>query len=108
MSGLEFGPQHPTCAGDNTGFIGPRSVRAAISPFSDAPHHVAPTPACRGLEIDVPTLYVEGKTYQEIGDHLDRLVKWINDALQCIKRKLEVDLTDRATADHHEELALVA
>ncbi len=61
-----------------------------------------------GLEIDVLTLYVEGKTYQEIGDHLDRHVKSIDNALQRIKRKLEVHLVDRATADHHEELALIA
>lgn len=60
------------------------------------------------LEVDVLTLYVEGKSYQEIGDQLDRHVKSIDNALQRIKRKLEVHLADRAMADHHEDLALIA
>ncbi len=42
-----------------------------------------------GLEIDVLTLYVEGRTYQEIADLLGRRVKSIDNALQRIKRKLE-------------------
>ena len=61
-----------------------------------------------GLEVDVLTLYVEGKSYQEIGDHLGRHVKSIDNALQRIKRKLEVHLADRAAADHEEDLALIA
>ncbi len=60
------------------------------------------------LEIEVLTLYVEGKTYQEIGDHLDRHVKSIDNALQRIKRKLEAHLADRAAADHEDDLALIA
>jgi len=40
-----------------------------------------------GLEVDVLRLYVEGKSYQEIGDHLGRHVKSIDNALQRIKRK---------------------
>jgi RNA polymerase sporulation-specific sigma factor len=61
-----------------------------------------------GLEIDVLTLYVEGKSYQEIGDHLGRHVKSIDNALQRIKRKLELHLAERAEADHDEDLALIA
>jgi RNA polymerase sporulation-specific sigma factor len=61
-----------------------------------------------GLEVDVLTLYVEGKSYQEIGDHLGRHVKSIDNALQRIKRKLEMHLADRAAADHEEDLALIA
>lgn len=60
------------------------------------------------LEVDVLTLYVEGKSYQEIGDHLGRHVKSIDNALQRIKRKLEMHLADRAAADHEEDLALIA
>ena len=60
------------------------------------------------LEVDVLTLYVEGKSYQEIGDQLDRHVKSIDNALQRIKRKLETHLTDRAEADHEDDLALIA
>jgi RNA polymerase sporulation-specific sigma factor len=41
------------------------------------------------LEVDVLTLYVEGKSYQEIGDQLGRHVKSIDNALQRVKRKLE-------------------
>jgi RNA polymerase sporulation-specific sigma factor len=61
-----------------------------------------------GLEVDVLTLYVEGKSYQEIGDHLGRHVKSIDNALQRIKRKLELHLADRAASDHEEDLALIA
>ncbi|HEX3425936.1 MAG TPA: RNA polymerase sporulation sigma factor SigH [Acidimicrobiales bacterium] len=41
------------------------------------------------LEVDVLRLYVEGKSYQEIGDHLGRHVKSIDNALQRVKRKLD-------------------
>jgi RNA polymerase sporulation-specific sigma factor len=41
------------------------------------------------LEVDVLRLYVEGKSYQEIGRHLGRHVKSIDNALQRIKRKLD-------------------
>jgi len=61
-----------------------------------------------GLEVDVLTLYVEGKSYQEIGDHLGRHVKSIDNALQRIKRKLETHLMERAAADHEDDLALIA
>ena len=47
-----------------------------------------------GLEVDVLRLYVEGKSYQEIGDQLGRHVKSIDNALQRIKRKLEGHLTE--------------
>ena len=60
------------------------------------------------LEVSVLTLYVEGKSYQEIGDQLGRHVKSIDNALQRIKRKLEGHLADRAAADHDEDLALIA
>ena len=52
-----------------------------------------------GLEVDVLRLYVEGKSYQEIGDQLGRHVKSIDNALQRIKRKLEGHLSERAEAD---------
>ncbi len=49
-----------------------------------------------GLEVDVLRLYVEGKSYQEIGDRLGRHVKSIDNALQRIKRKLDTHLTQQA------------
>ena len=52
-----------------------------------------------GLEVDVLKLYVSGKSYQEIGDHLGRHVKSIDNALQRIKRKLDVHLQERAAAE---------
>ena len=52
-----------------------------------------------GLEVDVLRLYVEGKSYQEIGDQLGRHVKSIDNALQRIKRKLDVHLQDQAAED---------
>jgi RNA polymerase sporulation-specific sigma factor len=52
-----------------------------------------------GLEVDVLRLYVEGKSYQEIGDVLGRHVKSIDNALQRIKRKVDAHLSDEASAD---------
>jgi RNA polymerase sporulation-specific sigma factor len=51
------------------------------------------------LEVDVLRLYVEGKSYQEIGVHLNRHVKSIDNALQRIKHKLDVHLRERTDID---------
>ena len=51
------------------------------------------------LEVDVLRLYVEGRSYQEIGEHLGRHVKSIDNALQRIKRKLDVHITERDEAE---------
>ena len=40
------------------------------------------------LEMEVLTYYLEGKSYQEIAEHLERHVKSIDNALQRVKRKL--------------------
>ena len=42
-----------------------------------------------GLELEVLTLYIEGRAYQEISIILNRHVKSIDNALQRVKRKLE-------------------
>jgi RNA polymerase sporulation-specific sigma factor len=47
-----------------------------------------------GLEWEVLTLYLEGKSYQDIAEELDRHVKSIDNALQRVKRKLEKHLED--------------
>jgi RNA polymerase sporulation-specific sigma factor len=52
-----------------------------------------------GLEVDVLRLYVEGKSYQEIGAQLGRHVKSIDNALQRIKRKLDIHLHERDQAE---------
>ncbi|MER3452567.1 MAG: RNA polymerase sporulation sigma factor SigH [Acidimicrobiia bacterium] len=52
-----------------------------------------------GLEVDVLRLYVEGKSYQEIGERLGRHVKSIDNALQRIKRKLDLHLQAEAAAE---------
>jgi RNA polymerase sporulation-specific sigma factor len=41
------------------------------------------------LEWEVLSLYLQGKSYQEIAEDLDRHVKSIDNALQRVKRKLE-------------------
>ena len=51
------------------------------------------------LETEVLRLYVEGKSYQEIAERLQRHVKSIDNALQRIKRKLEGHLLARSAAD---------
>jgi RNA polymerase sporulation-specific sigma factor len=55
------------------------------------------------LEVEVLRLYVEGKSYIEIGSHLGRHVKSIDNALQRIKRKLDQQLT---SDEEERELAL--
>jgi RNA polymerase sporulation-specific sigma factor len=57
------------------------------------------------LEVDVLRLYVEGRSYQEIGDLLGRHAKSIDNAIQRIKRKLECHLDQRRT---EEQTAAVA
>ncbi len=47
------------------------------------------------LETEVLQLYMDGKSYQQIGDMLGRHVKSIDNALQRIKRKLEQHLATR-------------
>lgn len=47
------------------------------------------------LEWEVLTSYLEGKSYQEIADDLDRHVKSIDNALQRVKRKLEKYLEEQ-------------
>ena len=42
-----------------------------------------------GLELEVLTSYLDGKSYQEIASDLDRHEKSIDNALQRVKRKLE-------------------
>jgi RNA polymerase sporulation-specific sigma factor len=46
------------------------------------------------LEVEVLRLYVEGKSYHEIGSHLGRHVKSIDNALQRVKRKIEKNLSE--------------
>jgi RNA polymerase sporulation-specific sigma factor len=58
-----------------------------------------------GLEVDVLRLYVEGKSYHEIGEHLGRHVKSIDNALQRIKRKLEAHLDERDASEADAEAA---
>ncbi len=48
-----------------------------------------------GLETQVLLLYIEGRSYQQIADDLDRHVKSIDNALQRIKRKVEQHLAYR-------------
>ena len=52
-----------------------------------------------GLEVEVLSLYVEGRSYQEIGAQLQRHVKSIDNALQRIKRKLDQHLVNEAAAE---------
>ncbi len=51
------------------------------------------------LEVEVLRLYVEGKSYVEIAESLQRHVKSIDNALQRIKRKLDAHLKAREMAE---------
>jgi len=55
-----------------------------------------------GFEAEVLHMYVEGKSYQEIAKHLNRHVKSIDNALQRIKRKVELHLRDRNRGEPEE------
>jgi RNA polymerase sporulation-specific sigma factor len=54
------------------------------------------------FETEVLHMYVEGKSYQEIGEHLNRHVKAIDNAIQRIKRKVELHLRDRRAEEESE------
>lgn len=47
------------------------------------------------LEWEVLSLYLDGKSYQEIAEELDKQVKSIDNALQRVKRKLEKFLEEQ-------------
>jgi RNA polymerase sporulation-specific sigma factor len=51
------------------------------------------------LEVDVLRLFVEGRSYSEIAEHLHRQVKAIDNAIQRVKRKVEQHLRERALAE---------
>lgn len=51
------------------------------------------------LEVEVLRLYVDGKSYIEIAELLQRHVKSIDNALQRIKRKLDSHLRQRSSAE---------
>ena len=53
------------------------------------------------LERQVLMLYLDGRSYQEIAEHLDRHVKSIDNALQRVKRKLERYLEVRNIAKYN-------
>ncbi len=46
-------------------------------------------------ESDVVRLYIEGRPYQEIADTLNRHIKSVDNALQRVKRKIELYLKDQ-------------
>jgi RNA polymerase sporulation-specific sigma factor len=60
------------------------------------------------LEIEVLVPHVDGCSYQEIADRLDRHTKAVDNALQRIKRKLELALEQRAEDDRRADLQLIA
>jgi RNA polymerase sporulation-specific sigma factor len=50
------------------------------------------TEALSGFESDVLVLYMEGKSYNEIADRLGRHPKAVDNALQRVKRKVEIQI----------------
>ncbi len=55
------------------------------------------------FEAEVLHMYVEGKSYQEIAQFLGRHVKSVDNALQRIKRKVELHLRSRGTTNEADE-----
>jgi len=87
-----------------------RSVADTVAePDSDPLDHVIENDSLRrlqqavvemlsDLEADVLRLYVEGRSYEEIADSLGRRTKSIDNALQRIKKKVELRLPTRSHA----------
>jgi RNA polymerase sporulation-specific sigma factor len=50
------------------------------------------TEALSGFESDVLVLYMEGKSYNDIADRLSRHPKAVDNALQRVKRKVEIQI----------------
>jgi RNA polymerase sporulation-specific sigma factor len=55
--------------------------------------------ALSDLEVEVLRMYVEGRSYVEIADVLCRHTKSVDNALQRIKRKIDVHLREREVAE---------
>ncbi len=56
-----------------------------------------------GLEVEVLGLYVDGRSYAEISERLDRPVKSVDNALRRIKAKVAHHLAQRDAADRAED-----
>ncbi len=52
-----------------------------------------------GLESSVLTMYLEGRSYEEIAERLDCTPKTVDNALQRVKRKVTVHLRSREVVD---------
>jgi RNA polymerase sporulation-specific sigma factor len=55
------------------------------------------------FESEVLHLYVDGKSYQEIAEALNQHVKSVDNALQRIKRKVDLHLRARRASEHQAE-----
>ena len=62
------------------------------SPFLTKSTFSTTTDALSEFETDVLSLYVGGKSYGEIADTLGRHAKSVDNALQRIKRKVEIQV----------------
>jgi RNA polymerase sporulation-specific sigma factor len=60
------------------------------------------------LEVEVLRLYVDGASYAEISQKLDRHTKAVDNAIQRIKRKVEGVLARRAQEEAQAEYAQLA
>ncbi|ENH95873.1 RNA polymerase factor sigma-70 [Gracilibacillus halophilus YIM-C55.5] len=72
--------------------VDPQELIVNREKYGDMEHQLAEI--LSDLERDVLLLYLEGKTYQDISEELNRHVKSIDNALQRVKRKLEKFLED--------------
>ena len=61
--------------------------------------HEALAASLSPLEVDVLTLYVEGRSYEVIAEQVGRHVKAVDNALQRVKRKLTQHLAEQAEFD---------
>ncbi|MFL6139863.1 MAG: RNA polymerase sporulation sigma factor SigH [Frankiaceae bacterium] len=55
--------------------------------------------ALSDLEVEVLRLYLDGLSYQAIAERVDRHVKAVDNALQRVKRKIELHVRERSVAE---------
>ncbi len=80
-----------------TGVSDPADLVISAERIRDLQDHL--DAALSDLEAEVLCLYVDGKSYQEIAELLQRHVKSIDNALQRIKRKLDGHLRSREDSE---------
>ncbi|HKO18751.1 MAG TPA: RNA polymerase sporulation sigma factor SigH, partial [Acidobacteriaceae bacterium] len=80
-----------------TALLDPAEVVISAERLRELKRHVVES--LSDLEVQVLRMHVEGKSYQEIAEALQRHVKAVDNALQRVKRKIESHVRARTIAE---------